>query len=205
LQEPGFNSDTSTKDKPECKEPSNLPFKQILAGASPVRFSNSKRECKAAGALGFSIRSHRVRLSTRSPIKASMAKRQTRWFERPVSRDVPVRFWLEAPVMALWWNSRHTALRTQRLRTCGCNSCQGYQSVWVEAEVVQAEHCECSVSGCESRRSNQYHAVAERRGRRLQPVSRTFKPCRRVQISGYSVVVASDAWNVVASVRFRVP
>ncbi len=101
-----------------------------------------------------------------------------------VSRDVPVRFWLEATVVTLWWNSRHTALRTQRLRTCGCNSCQGYQSMWVEAEVVQAEHCECSVSGCESRRSNQYHAVAERRGRRLQPVSRTFKSCRCVQLSG---------------------
>ena len=132
------------------------------SGCEPRPAFQLERECKAAGALGFSIRSYRVRLSTRSPIKASMAKRQTRWFERPVSRDVPVRFWLEAPVMALWWNSRHTALRTQRLRTCGCNSCQGYQfSVWVEAEVVQAEHCECSVSGCESRRSNRL----SRRGR----------------------------------------
>jgi hypothetical protein len=155
------------------------------SGCEPRPAFQLERECKAAGALGFSIRSYRIRLSTRSPVNASMAKRQTRWFERPVSRDVPVRFWLEAPVLALWWNSRHTALRTQHLRACGCNSCEGYQfSVWVEAEVVQAEHCECSVSGCESRRSNQYHAVAERRGGRLQPVSRTFKWCRRVEFQG---------------------
>lgn len=137
-------------------------FQADPSGCEPRPVFQLERECKAAGAFGFSIRYYRVRLSTRSPINASMAKRQTRWIERPVSRDVPVRFWLEAPAMALWWNSRHTALRTQRLRTCGCNSCQGYQfSVWVEAEVVQAEHCECSVSGCESRRSNRL----SRRGR----------------------------------------
>ena len=136
-------------------------FQADPSGCEPRPVFQFERECKAAGALGFSIRSYRVRLSTRSPISASMAKRQTLWFERPVSRDVPVRFWLEAPIAALWWNSRHTALRTQRLRTCGCNSCQGYRSMWVEAEVVQAEHCECSVSGCESRRSNRL----SRRGR----------------------------------------
>jgi hypothetical protein len=42
----GSTPDTSTNDKPECKEPSNLPFKQILAGASPVRFSNSNVNAK---------------------------------------------------------------------------------------------------------------------------------------------------------------
>src|SRR6266849_8029636 len=75
-------------------------FQADPSGCEPRPVFQLERECKAAGALGFSIRSYRVRLSTRSPIKASMAKRQTRWFERPVSRDVPVRFWLEAP--KLW-------------------------------------------------------------------------------------------------------
>ena len=46
MHEPGFNTGTSTNDKPECKEPSNLPFKQNLAGASPVRFSNSNVNAK---------------------------------------------------------------------------------------------------------------------------------------------------------------
>ncbi len=128
--------------------------------------------------------------------------------EAGAPRDLPVRLWFEVPnlFLALWWNSRHTALRTQRLRTCGCNSCQGYQfSVWVEAEVVQAERCECSVSGCESRRSNR---LSRRRREARQTVATCLMHVPVVSAcpdSGYSVVVASDAWNVVASVRFRVP
>jgi hypothetical protein len=41
-------------------------------------------------------------------------------------------------------------------------------SVWVEAEVVQAGHCECSVSGCESRRSNR---ISRRGGEARQAVA----------------------------------
>lgn len=35
-----------------------------------------------------------------------------------------------APPVPAWWNRRHTALRTQRLRSWGFNSLRGHQQVW---------------------------------------------------------------------------
>jgi hypothetical protein len=51
----------------------------------------------------------------------------------------------------LWWNSRHTALRTQRRKVCRCDSCQGYQVRSVLrcgcSQAAKADRCDRSIVG----------------------------------------------------------
>lgn len=155
-------------NKGECKEPSTLPFKQFLAGASPVAFSNSNVNAKRpehsdsqSDPIEFKPR-HVRQLCPRSPT------------------------WQEAT-------------RLERVQ-CQFESDRGYQSVWVEAEAVEADVCETSVSGFKSRRSNQIRIVAEHSGCRLQNANTLvrFQSMRPI-IRGVSQWSDSRAWNSEAA------
>jgi hypothetical protein len=48
----GSNPRSSTKYKRECKESSDLPFKQVLVGSSPIPFTNSNVNAKWSEQFG---------------------------------------------------------------------------------------------------------------------------------------------------------
>ena len=167
-----FESAEVHQCKRECKEPSNLPFKQILTGSSPVAFTTSNVNAKrleqiASQAMPIEFNSRHVH----QPMP-HWRNRQTRRLERLVSKDVPVRFWREAPITRCCRNWHTYCVQTAgflgstpRWRTNQSEMRSGC------SQVVKAERCDRSIHGFESHQSP--HISFSRRGREARRAAAT--------------------------------